>query len=315
MYRGSFVGTGVRDADSLGIYKDGSLGSIATRILDGPGFARGAWAGEPPMNSPTNAPSGGPSGAAPAASGGVELGTLGGGCFWCTEAVFADLRGVASVVPGYSGGKVLNPSYEQVCEGNTGHAEVVQVTFDPTILSYHDLLSIFFTVHDPTTLNRQGNDVGTQYRSVIFVRDATQESTARQVIAEVQSAAIWKGHVVTEVAPFSVFYPAEEYHRNYFRLHPDRAYCQVIIAPKVAKFRKHFSDRLKVPGSWEQRPSRPASSSRSRRPPPSWDADSWPPFARRPPKKYVVETKPSRAPVFPGKPRTEPRDRRPGIPG
>ncbi|HEV2166052.1 MAG TPA: peptide-methionine (S)-S-oxide reductase MsrA [Thermoplasmata archaeon] len=176
----------------------------------------------------------------------AETATLGGGCFWCTEAVFSDLQGVQSVLPGYSGGRIPSPTYEQVCDGNTGHAEVVEVTFDPSVLSFHDLLSIFFTVHDPTTLNRQGNDVGTQYRSVIFYRGPTQEATARRVIAEVAQAGIWKGKIVTELAPFFAFYPAEEYHRNYFRLHPERAYCQAIIAPKVAKFRKHFAERLKA---------------------------------------------------------------------
>lgn len=174
-----------------------------------------------------------------------ETATLGGGCFWCTEAVFSELRGVDAVLPGYSGGTVRNPTYEQVCDGDTGHAEVVQVRFDPSVISYHDLLSIFFTVHDPTTLNRQGNDVGTQYRSVIFVHDARQREVAQQTIAEVTAAKIWPGRLVTEVTPFTAFYPAEEYHRDYFRRNPAQGYCRAIIAPKVAKFRAHYADRLK----------------------------------------------------------------------
>ncbi|MCI4358498.1 MAG: peptide-methionine (S)-S-oxide reductase MsrA [Thermoplasmata archaeon] len=186
-----------------------------------------------------------PSGTTSASTQGtIEVATLGGGCFWCTEAVFSDLRGVTSVFPGYSGGRTPNPTYEQVCEGNTGHAEVVDVTFDPNVISYHDLLSIFLSVHDPTTPNRQGNDVGTQYRSAIFFHNPSQESTARQVIGEVERSGIWNRKIVTEVAPFTVFYPAESYHRQYFRQNPERAYCQAIIAPKVAKFRKHFADRL-----------------------------------------------------------------------
>ncbi len=190
----------------------------------------------------TEASSGAAGGAGPA----EELATVGGGCFWCTEAVFTELKGVRSVLPGYSGGRLPNPSYEEVCEGTTGHAEVVQVAFDPKVLSLHDLLSIFFTVHDPTTRDRQGNDVGSQYRSVIFVRNAAQEATARQVMGEVAQARIWKGALVTEIAKFEAFYPAEEYHRDYFRRNPERGYCQMIIAPKVAKFRRDFADRLKA---------------------------------------------------------------------
>jgi peptide-methionine (S)-S-oxide reductase len=176
---------------------------------------------------------------------GHEIATLGGGCFWCTEAVFSELVGVESVIPGYAGGTTPQPSYEQVCTGRTGHAEVVQVTFDPSKISYHDLLSIFFTVHDPTTLNRQGADVGTQYRSVVLTHDAAQRATAEQVIAEVERAKIWKKRIVTEAVPFTVFYPAEEYHRDYFRRNPNGGYCQMVIAPKVAKFRAHYADRLK----------------------------------------------------------------------
>jgi peptide-methionine (S)-S-oxide reductase len=181
----------------------------------------------------------------PVAAAGREVATLGGGCFWCTEAVFVDLKGVTSVEPGYSGGSVPDPSYEQVCTGDTGHAEVVQVTFDPAVLSFHDLLTVFFTVHDPTTLNRQGNDVGTQYRSVVFYRDPSQKSIAEQVIRELQDERLYRKPFVTQVVPFQAFYPAEEYHRNYFERNPERAYCQMVIAPKVAKFRSKFTNRLK----------------------------------------------------------------------
>jgi peptide-methionine (S)-S-oxide reductase len=192
-------------------------------------------------SSPESPPSGTTSAST---QGTLEVATLGGGCFWCTEAVFSDLRGVMSVFPGYSGGHTPNPTYEQVCEGSTGHAEVVDVSFDPSVISYHDLLSIFLSVHDPTTPNRQGNDVGTQYRSAIFFHDPSQEATARQVIGEVERSGIWNRKIVTEVVPFTEFYPAESYHRQYYRRNPERAYCQAIIAPKVAKFRKHFADRL-----------------------------------------------------------------------
>jgi peptide-methionine (S)-S-oxide reductase len=174
-----------------------------------------------------------------------EIATLAGGCFWCTEAVFDELRGVLDVRSGYSGGSLASPSYEQVCTGTTGHAEVVQVTFDPTAISYHDLLTIFFTVHDPTTLNRQGADVGTQYRSAVFYHDARQKEVAEQVIRELESEKLYRKKFVTEVTPFSAFYPAEEYHRDYFRRNPERGYCQLVVAPKVAKFRSKFADRLK----------------------------------------------------------------------
>jgi peptide-methionine (S)-S-oxide reductase len=174
----------------------------------------------------------------------LEVATLGGGCFWCTEAIFSELLGVSSVLPGYSGGTVANPSYEDVCTGTTGHAEVSQITFDMYEISFKDLLNVFFSTHDPTTLNRQGNDVGTQYRSVIFYHDDQQKETALQVIKELNSK-LWKGKIVTEVAPFRAFYPAEEYHRNYFQRHPGEGYCQIIIEPKVAKFRKHFADKLR----------------------------------------------------------------------
>ena len=171
--------------------------------------------------------------------------TLGGGCFWCTEAVFEDLKGVEKVESGYSGGTVANPTYEEVSSGETGHAEVSQITFDPKVISLKDILGVFFTVHNPTTLNRQGNDVGTQYRSVVFYRDAEQKAAAQQAIKDITAAGIWGGPIVTEVAPFKAFYKAEDYHQEYFRLHGSQPYCQVIIAPKVAKFREHFRSLLK----------------------------------------------------------------------
>ncbi|HUI31541.1 MAG TPA: peptide-methionine (S)-S-oxide reductase MsrA [Candidatus Acidoferrales bacterium] len=174
-----------------------------------------------------------------------EVATLGGGCFWCTEAIFDNLKGVTSVESGYSGGTTANPSYEQVCTGKTGHAEVVQVTFDPQIISYEDILRIFFTVHDPTTLNRQGNDVGTQYRSVIFYHDENQKQIALEVIKETQSRKIWDDPFVTELSPFAAFYEAESYHQEYFANNPNQGYCRAIVAPKVAKFKKMYYDRLK----------------------------------------------------------------------
>jgi peptide-methionine (S)-S-oxide reductase len=179
-------------------------------------------------------------------SGRREVGTLGGGCFWCLEAVFEQLRGVEQVVSGYAGGTVPHPTYEQVCSGTTGHAEVVQVTFDPDVIAYRELLEVFFTIHDPTTLNRQGPDVGTQYRSVIFTHSPTQQATAQEVIAALTAARVFPGPIVTEVRPFEAFYPAEPYHQQYYRRHPDQAYCRLVIAPKVAKFRKAFLDRLKA---------------------------------------------------------------------
>ncbi len=171
--------------------------------------------------------------------------TLGGGCFWCTEAVFEELKGVEKVESGYSGGTVANPTYEEVSSGETGHAEVSQITFDPKVISLKDILGVFFTVHNPTTLNRQGNDAGTQYRSVIFYRDAEQKAAAQQVIKDIAAAKIWNGPIVTEVTAFKAFYKAEDYHQEYFRLHGSQPYCQVIIAPKVAKFRDHFRSLLK----------------------------------------------------------------------
>jgi peptide-methionine (S)-S-oxide reductase len=175
----------------------------------------------------------------------LEVATLAGGCFWCLEAVYDELKGVESVESGYSGGKVHNPSYTQVCDGNTGHAEVVQVTFDPQVLSYRDLLNVFFTIHAPTTLNRQGNDVGTQYRSAIFYHNEEQKQVAEQVIQEISEARIWDAPIVTEVVPFEAFYMAEDYHQEYFQKNPYQGYCRVVIAPKVAKFRHKFAERLK----------------------------------------------------------------------
>ncbi len=173
----------------------------------------------------------------------TQTAILGGGCFWCLEAVFLEVRGVTSVQSGYMGGHDPAPTYEAVCGGDTGHAEVVRIAFDPAVVSYHDILEIFFTIHDPTTLNRQGNDVGTQYRSVIFVDSPDQEATARQVIAEM--ANVWDGPIVTQVAPQETWFKAEDYHQNYFQQNPHQGYCAFVVAPKVIKFRKTFTDRLK----------------------------------------------------------------------
>ena len=175
-----------------------------------------------------------------------ETATLGGGCFWCIEPLFKSLRGVDSVVSGYAGGHVVNPTYRQVCNADTGHAEVIQVTFDPEVISFRDLLDVFFTVHDPTTPNRQGADVGPQYRSIILFHGPEQERTARQAIAELDAAGTWPGRAVTEVVPLTDFYPAEDYHQNYFAENPNQGYCRVVIAPKVAKFRKQHLDRLRA---------------------------------------------------------------------
>ncbi len=175
----------------------------------------------------------------------LETATLGGGCFWCTEEVLSELQGVESVMPGYSGGSVPDPSYEDVCEGDTGHAEVVQVVFDPRVLSFDDLLRIFFSVHDPTTLNRQGNDTGTQYRSIILYHSPEQKASAEKVMREVEKEQLWDDPLVTQLEPFLAFFPAEEYHRNYYKRNPGQGYCRAIIAPKVAKFRKHHFQRLK----------------------------------------------------------------------
>ncbi|HQR16900.1 MAG TPA: peptide-methionine (S)-S-oxide reductase MsrA [Gemmatimonadales bacterium] len=175
----------------------------------------------------------------------TELATLGGGCFWCLEAVFEQLKGVSGVVSGYAGGTVERPTYEQVCGGRTGHAEVVQVSFDPAVISFRDLLDIFFSIHDPTTLNRQGADVGSQYRSVILTHSARQREDALEAIATIGEQGIWPDPIVTEVAPLDVFYPAETGHQGYFRRNPGQGYCQVVIAPKVASFRKRHLDRLR----------------------------------------------------------------------
>src|SRR5216684_7472875 len=176
-----------------------------------------------------------------------EVATLAGGCFWCVEAAFGQLRGVEGVESGYSGGTVPNPSYEDVCTGTTGHAEVVQITFDPQIVSFADLLHVFFTIHDPTTLNRQGGDVGTQYRSAVFYHSAAQKAAAERVMAELAAEKVWDDPLVTELVPLERFYPAEEYHRDYFRRNPTQGYCRAVIAPKVAKVRKRYLDKLKQP--------------------------------------------------------------------
>jgi len=176
----------------------------------------------------------------------TEVATLGGGCFWCLEAVYQELRGVEKVESGYSGGDFPNPTYRQVCSETTGHAEVVQVTFDPDEVSYRDVLEVYFTIHDPTTLNRQGADVGTQYRSVIFYHTEEQKRVAEEVISDLETEGIWNSPIVTEVAPFDEFYVAEDYHQDYFRNNGFQPYCQVIIAPKVAKFRKQHLERLKA---------------------------------------------------------------------
>ena len=174
-----------------------------------------------------------------------ELATLAGGCFWCLEAVFNDLRGVEKVVSGYSGGQVANPTYEQVSSGMTGHAEVVQITFDPQVISFKELLEVFFTIHDPTTLNRQGPDAGTQYRSAIFYASPEQKAVAEKVIADLTAEKVWKNSIVTEVVKFKAFYAAEEYHQQYWERNPNQGYCRQIIEPKVIKFRKQFLSKLK----------------------------------------------------------------------
>jgi len=174
-----------------------------------------------------------------------ELATLGGGCFWCLEAVYLELRGVEQVVSGYAGGTVPNPTYYQVCEETTGHAEVIQLTFDPREISFKEILQVFFTIHDPTTLNRQGPDVGTQYRSAIFYHSQEQKVIAEETIKEISAAQIWDAPIVTEVTPFGAFYPAEDYHQEYFWRNSFQPYCQYIIVPKVAKFRKAFVEKLK----------------------------------------------------------------------
>ncbi len=170
----------------------------------------------------------------------TEVVTLGGGCFWCIEAIFEELHGVVLVESGYSGGRVDNPTYEQVCTGKTGHAEVVQVTFDPKAISLKEILEVFLTVHDPTTLNRQGADTGTQYRSIIFYRNEEQKTVAERVILEMQKAKLWNAPIVTEIAPFKAFYKAEDYHQGYYKMHTDEPYCRMVIEPKVRKFREYL---------------------------------------------------------------------------
>jgi peptide-methionine (S)-S-oxide reductase len=176
----------------------------------------------------------------------VEIATLAGGCFWCLEAVFEQLRGVTKVVSGYAGGAVPNPSYQAVCTGTTGHAEVVQITFDPAVIRYRDLLDVFFTIHDPTTLNQQGGDVGTQYRSAIFYHDDGQRRAAEAAIKELAAAHVWDDPIVTEVVPLTVFYPAEQYHQEYYRRNTNQPYCRAVIAPKVAKLRSKYFEKLKA---------------------------------------------------------------------
>jgi peptide-methionine (S)-S-oxide reductase len=174
-----------------------------------------------------------------------EIATLAGGCFWCLEAVYDELRGVVDVTSGYAGGHVPNPSYQQVCGGDTGHAEVVRIVFDPGKISYREILEVFFTIHDPTTLNRQGADVGSQYRSAIFYHSDEQKRVAEEVMAEIAASGIWKNPIVTELQPAPEFYPAEEYHQEYFARNPNQGYCQVVVAPKVAKFRSKFLSKLR----------------------------------------------------------------------
>lgn len=174
-----------------------------------------------------------------------EVAVLGGGCFWCLEAVYEDVEGVLQVRSGYAGGHTRNPTYEEVCRGDTGHAEVVEITFDPARIRYRDLLEIFFAIHDPTTPNRQGNDVGPQYRSIILYRDEEQRKTAEEVIRALEAEGRWPDPIVTEVVPLTAFYPAEDYHASYFRRNPLQPYCQIVIAPKVAQFRRRFADKLR----------------------------------------------------------------------
>ncbi len=190
----------------------------------------------PAVNAAANASNSGP--------GGSEAATLAGGCFWCLEAVFLQLKGVSKAQSGYAGGRRPNPTYEQVCAGVTGHAEVVRVTYDPAVISFGDLLDVFFTIHDPTTLNRQGGDQGTQYRSAVFFESADQEREARAKIAALEAERVWDDPIVTEVAPLTEFYPAEQYHDNYFARNPQNPYCAAVIAPKVAKARKYFFEKL-----------------------------------------------------------------------
>jgi peptide-methionine (S)-S-oxide reductase len=176
----------------------------------------------------------------------LEVAILGGGCFWCLDAIFSELKGVTKVVSGYSGGHVPDPSYEMVCSGRTGHAEVVQITFDPTVISYRELLQVFFTLHDPTTPNRQGADVGSQYRSIILYHDDRQKAEAERAIGEVNASGVWGREAVTQLEPFRAFYPAEDYHQSYFKKNPYQPYCRIVIAPKVAKLRTEYLEKLRA---------------------------------------------------------------------
>ena len=173
-----------------------------------------------------------------------EIAVFGGGCFWCTEAIFKSLKGIISVVPGYTGGTTTNPTYEQVADGNTGHVESIKIEFDPAVMSYDDLLAVFFNTHDPTSLNRQGNDIGTQYASTIFYVNDAQKATAEKLIGELEAAKAYDRPVVTALKPLGEFYPAEDYHRNYYETHKDQAYCQIVIEPKLEKLQKKFSQLL-----------------------------------------------------------------------
>ena len=175
-----------------------------------------------------------------------EVATLAGGCFWCLDAVYRQLRGVERVESGYAGGSARNPNYREVCTGRTGNAEVVQITYDPDVISYRELLEVFFTIHDPTTLNQQGADIGTQYRSAVFYHTSEQEATARAVMRELEAEGVWQAPIVTEVTPFTEFFPAEEYHQDYYERNPSQAYCRIVIEPKVAKMRSRYLEKLKV---------------------------------------------------------------------
>lgn len=177
----------------------------------------------------------------------IEIATLGGGCFWCLEAAFDEIKGVINVESGYAGGEFENPTYEQVCTGNTGHAEVVHVTFNPNKISFKEILEIFFNTHDPTTLNRQGADVGSQYRSVIFYHNQNQRSIAKQIITEFEGSKTWDNPILTSIEPFNIFYKAEDYHERYFIRNPESGYCRVVIAPKISKLRKKYRKKLKNP--------------------------------------------------------------------
>jgi len=175
----------------------------------------------------------------------LEVATLAGGCFWCIEAIFLEVDGVEQVISGYTGGTTANPTYQEVCTNNTGHAEAVQVTFDPARISYREILEIFFSVHDPTTLNQQGADIGTQYRSAIFYHNQRQRAIAERLVNDLNKSHLWKEPIVTQIVPLDKFYPAEDYHREYFSRHPEQAYCQMVISPKVNKFRMKWAKRLK----------------------------------------------------------------------